>query len=94
VIEGASSPKSLRIAARSVNLAARALPAIRAAMADERILAAMERIDTAVARVESAARRSGHAGLVEDGGLRERHENLRSRIEAAVAEIDTLIRNG
>ena len=68
-------------------------------MIEERILSAVERIDGAMSRIEAVARRPAPpAPPVGDPAelsiLRERHSSLRARVEAAVAELDTLMRNG
>lgn len=64
-------------------------------MVEERILAAVERIDDAMARIEAAAARPAiPLSPAPDAALRERHEAMRGRVEAAIAELDALIRNG
>ena len=67
-------------------------------MTEERILSAVERIDGALSRIETAARRpivtQAPADTAELDRLRERHGSLRSRVEEAMGELDTLIRNG
>lgn len=66
-------------------------------------MTAVERIDDALGRIEVAARRPAPppppAPLPPQDSdelidLRERHTAMRGRVEAAIAELDTLIRNG
>ena len=65
-------------------------------MTEERILTAVERIDSALGRIEEAARRPSapHPDRVELEALRTRHAAMRGQVEAAIGELDTLIRNG
>ncbi|HZF44621.1 MAG TPA: hypothetical protein VEZ48_14560 [Sphingomonadaceae bacterium] len=67
-------------------------------MTEERILTAVERIDGALGRIELAARRTPdpqpHRDSAELEALRARHAAMRGQVEAAMGEIDTLIRNG
>lgn len=69
-------------------------------MTEERILTAIERIDGAMSRIEMAARQPvpmpAMAGVdpAQHDELSQRHHTMRGRVEAAIAELDTLIRNG
>ena len=68
-------------------------------MIEERILSAVERIDGAMTRIESVAHRPAPPPPAADDPaelirLRERHEALRERVEAAVAELDQVMRGG
>jgi hypothetical protein len=67
-------------------------------MTEERILTAVERIDGALGRIELAARRvpgdQPHPNSAELDDLRQRHAAMRGQVEAAMGELDTLIRNG
>jgi len=67
-------------------------------MIDERILTAVERIDGALSRIETAALRPAPAPTSPDATelerLRARHAAMRGRVEAAMGELDMLIRNG
>ena len=63
-------------------------------MSSERIKNAMDRIDRALARIETQAALASHSPG--DGGhgnaaLVARHEELRERVSASIAELDTLI---
>ncbi|MBO6768207.1 MAG: hypothetical protein JJ901_07865 [Erythrobacter sp.] len=63
-------------------------------MSSERIQNAMDRIDRALARIETQAALASHTGAA--GGpanaeLVARHEALRERVSATVAELDSLI---
>ena len=68
-------------------------------MIEERILDAVERIDGAMSRIEADASRPAPppapvSDPAELTSLRERHAALRMRVEAAVAELDTVMREG
>jgi hypothetical protein len=65
-------------------------------MTEERILTAVERIDGALGRIELAARQTSarHPDSAELAALRTRHAAMRGQVEAAMGELDTLIRNG
>ena len=66
-------------------------------MIEERILDAVERIDGAMSRIEAVANRPPPLAAenpAELTTLRERHVALRMRVEAAVAELDTVMREG
>jgi hypothetical protein len=74
-------------------LAARAARHYSTFMSDERALAAIDRIERALARIEAAAERPPPAPR-DDGALRqlrEVHEALRGRVEAAIGQIDGLL---
>lgn len=71
-------------------------------MTEERILTAVERIDGAMTRIEAAASRPPPAFMASAGApdtaamseLAQRHDTLRGRVEAAIAELDMVMRNG
>lgn len=50
---------------------------------------AMNRVEAALGRIERAAERAG--ATRSDGDLARRHEMLRERVGAALAELDTVI---
>ena len=67
-------------------------------MGDQRALDAVSRIERALARIETAARRPQPAG--NSGGsaeleqVRGAHQELRSRVEGAIGQIDRLLETG
>ncbi len=72
-------------------------------MTEERILSAVERIDDAMTRIEAAASRPSSPQIPNSSGARDdaaltelaqRHDAMRGQVQAAVAELDMLIRNG
>ena len=71
---------------------------IATVMTEERILTAVERIDAAMTRIEATATRLPAPPIAlaaaANDDLRERHDTMRSQVEAAIAELDTMIRNG
>ena len=67
---------------------------LQAIMSSERIKNAMDRIDRALARIETQAALASHApseGEHGNAALVARHEELRERVSASIAELDTLI---
>jgi hypothetical protein len=69
-------------------------------MADQRALDAISRIESAVARIEAAGARSQAAasnGAAQSGELerlRGAHQALRTRVEGAIGQIDSLLETG
>lgn len=66
-------------------------------MANPRAFAAMRRLEQALARVEAAASRPAPAvdgGYQEMERLRSAHEQLRSRVNGAIGQIDELLQTG
>jgi hypothetical protein len=67
-------------------------PCYAAHMGDERVLAAIDRLERALGRIEAAAARPAPAPPPQpDEKLAAAHTALRGKVEAAIAEIDTLL---
>ena len=65
-------------------------------MGEERVASAIARLEQALARLESASSRRPALTLFENKdaeALHQRHENLRGKVEGAIARIDSLLQS-
>lgn len=60
-------------------------------MGEDRMEEAMSRIEAALARIEAAAANLKEARATGDARLAGRHEALRTRVAAALADLDSVI---